>query len=112
MSEIDDLERLKNMKENGALSNYEYEIEKSKILNSTYNEKMQREFTFNSPFAKGSLICAVVSLFVFPYIFGIAAIILAVISFANLEEKKKTAIAGIIIGIIGILWAYNMYMNM
>ena len=112
MSEIDDLEKLRNMKENGTLSDYEYEIEKSKILNSSYNEKVHKQSSFNSPFAKGSLISGVVSLFVFPYIFGIAAIILAIISFTNLEEKKKVAIAGLIVGIIGIIWAYYMYANM
>ena len=45
-------------------------------------------------------------LFILPFIFGIASIILGIIGIARQEEKKAYSIFGIIVGIIGVLWAF------
>ena len=53
-----------------------------------------------------SLVSGIVSIFVLPFIFGIASIILGIIGIARQEEKKAYSIFGIIVGIIGVLWAF------
>lgn len=53
-----------------------------------------------------SLVSWIVSIFVLPFIFGIASIILGIIGIARQEEKKAYSIFGIIVGIIGVLWAF------
>ncbi len=60
----------------------------------------------SNKFSIASLCCGVISFFVFPYIFGIAAIILGIIAISNQEEKKSYGLSGIIIGIIGMLWVF------
>lgn len=113
MGKIEDLEKLQRLKESGAITQIEFEVEKAKILNDVSNlSTNQEKVTTNgkkSPLSIASLACGIVSIFVFPYIFGIGAVILGIIGLANLEEKKNLAIAGIIVGIIGILWAFFAY---
>ena len=60
----------------------------------------------NSSSSTASLICGLVSIFILPFIFGIASIILGIIGISKQEEKKSSAVAGIILGIIGVLWAF------
>lgn len=60
----------------------------------------------NSSMSIASLICGIVSIFILPFIFGLASIILGIVGVSKQEEKKNCAIAGIIIGIISILWSF------
>ena len=60
----------------------------------------------NNANSTASLICGLVSIFVLPFIFGIASIILGIIGISKEEEKKSSAVSGIILGIIGVLWAF------
>lgn len=56
-------------------------------------------------FSIASLACGIVSFFVLPFIFGVASIILGIIGVSNKEEKTTYAVIGIILGIVGVLWA-------
>lgn len=60
----------------------------------------------NSSSSIASLVCGIVSFFILPFIFGIISVILGIIGVSRQEEKKNCAIAGIILGIIGVLWAF------
>ena len=60
----------------------------------------------NNACSIASLVSGIVSIFVLPFIFGIASIILGIIVIARQEEKKAYSIFGIIVGIIGVLWAF------
>ncbi len=62
----------------------------------------------NGSCSVASLICSIVSFFVFPYIFGLAGIILGIIGVSK-QEKTGLAIIGIILSIIGIIWALSYY---
>ena len=53
----------------------------------------------NSKNAMASIICCIVSLFVFPQIFSIISIVFGIISVVNQEDKKFVGILGIIISI-------------
>ena len=53
-----------------------------------------------------SLVCGLISLFVLPFIFGIISIIFGIVGLSKQEEKKVYSIIGIILGVIGILWAF------
>ena len=60
----------------------------------------------NNSSSIASLICGIVSFFVLPFIFGLMGIILGIIGISRQEEKKVCSIAGIIFGIIGVLWSF------
>lgn len=60
----------------------------------------------NNKSSIASFVCGIVSFFVLPFIFGVASIILGIIAISNQEEKKSYAVIGIILGIIGVLWAF------
>ncbi len=60
----------------------------------------------NNSMSIASLICGIVSIFILPFIFGIASIILGIIAISKQEEKKNYAVLGIILGIIGVIWAF------
>lgn len=60
----------------------------------------------NNSSSIASLVCGIVSFFVLPFIFGIASIILGIIGISKQEEKKSCAVGGIILGIVGVLWAF------
>lgn len=60
----------------------------------------------NNTSSIASLVCGIVSLFVLPFIFGIASIILGIVAISKQEEKKNYAIIAILLGIISILWAF------
>lgn len=63
----------------------------------------------NSMYSTASLLSAIVSFFVFPYILGIVAIILGIIGVAKREAKSNQALIGIILAIISIIWAYYYF---
>ena len=63
----------------------------------------------NSTSSIASLICSIVSFFVFPFTFGIAGIILGIIGISKQEEKKNLAVIGVIIGIFSILFTFYAY---
>lgn len=63
----------------------------------------------NGSCSVASLICSIVSFFVFPFIFGIAGIILGIIGISKQEEKKNLAVIGVIIGIFSILFTFYAY---
>lgn len=110
LSVVEDLEKLKALKDNGAITETEFEIEKSKILNSNFSNggsgTDKKEISNNMPLSMASFVCGIVSIFILPFIFGIVAVILGIIGIAKPEEKKVFAISGIIIGILGVLWAF------
>lgn len=62
----------------------------------------------NNSMSIASLICGIVSFFILPFIFGIASIILGIIAISKGEEKKTYAVIGIILGIIGVVWAFYL----
>ena len=61
----------------------------------------------NNSMSIASFICGIVSFFILPFIFGIVSIILGIIAFSRQEEKNGYAAIGIILGIIGVLWAFH-----
>lgn len=60
----------------------------------------------NNATSIASLICGIVSFFILPFIFGLVGVILGIIGISRQEEKKGCAIAGIILGIISVLYAF------
>lgn len=60
----------------------------------------------NNSCSIASLVCGIVSFFILPFIFGVTSVILGIIGISRQEEKKSYAIIGIILGIIGVLWAF------
>lgn len=107
MGKIEDLQKLKQLKENGVLNDVEFEIEKAKILNSDIDNNYNKQInnTNNNALSVASFICGIVSIFILPYLFGIASVILGIIGLAKQEDKKTYSIIGIILGILGVLWA-------
>ncbi len=60
----------------------------------------------DNKFSTASLVCGIISFFIFPFIFGVVSIILGIIAFAKKENKKLFAIIGILLGVVGIIWAF------
>ena len=60
----------------------------------------------NNSMSIASFVCGIVSFFILPFIFGIASIILGIIAISKQEEKKIYGVIGLILGIIGVLWAF------
>ena len=60
----------------------------------------------NNTCSIASLACGIVSIFILPFIFGIASIILGIIGVSRQENKKTFAIIGIVLGIIGVIWSF------
>lgn len=58
--------------------------------------------------AKASLICSIISFFIFPFIFGIIGVVLGVIGISRQEENQVYSLLGIIIGIISVLYAFSV----
>lgn len=58
--------------------------------------------------SKASLICSIVSFFIFPFIFGIIGVVLGVIGISKKEENQIQSLLGIIIGIISVLYAFSV----
>ncbi len=109
MGVVEDLEKLKQLKDNGAITDAEFEIEKSKVLNGNFNNQSSADkhsMNNNSTLSIASFVCGIVSIFILPFVFGIVAVILGIIGISKQEEKKIFSIVGIITGIIGVLWAF------
>lgn len=110
MGVVEDLEKLKQLKDNGTITEIEFEIEKQKVLHSNINNRIDIDKNIkikdNNSLSIASFICSIVSIFILPFIFGIVAIILGIIGISKQEEKKIFSIIGIITGIIGVLWAF------
>lgn len=58
--------------------------------------------------SKASLICSIISFFIFPFIFGIIGVVLGVIGISRQEENQVYSLLGIIIGIISVLYAFSV----
>ncbi len=106
MSKYEDLNRLQTLKENGSLTEAEYEVEKYKILNSTDKQNNKTEGIYIASLVLG--ICS----FLFgavPFIGLILSIISLVIwnkAKKNLSERNETngmVTAGVVLSIIGLL---------
>lgn len=106
MSKYEDLNRLQTLKENGSLTEAEYEVEKYKILNSTDKQNNKTEGIYIASLVLG--ICS----FLFgavPFIGLILSIISLVIwnkAKKNLSERNETngmVTAGLVLSIIGLL---------
>lgn len=55
-----------------------------------------------------SMILGIIGLFIFPLWFGIASTVLGIVGIATagIEKGRGMAIAGLVLGIISILWAF------
>lgn len=106
MSKYEDLNRLQTLKENGSLTEAEYEVEKYKILNSTDKQNNKTEGIYIASLVLG--ICS--------FLFGAVpfiGLILSIISLViwnkaknELKEKNETngmVTAGLVLSIIGLL---------
>lgn len=104
MSRIEDLEKLQQLKESGALTDAEYEVEKSKILNSNEEKKESFNNADKSPTrALTGFILGLSSLIAWLLpIIGYPVSILGII-FSSLglnSSRKGMAIIGLILSII------------
>ncbi len=104
MSKIEDLEKLQQLKESGALTDVEYEVEKSKILNSNEEKKESLNNTDKkSTKALTGFILGLASLIAWLIpIIGYPVSILGII-FSSLglnSSRKGMAITGLILSII------------
>ena len=60
----------------------------------------------NNSKSTASLVCGIVSLFIIPRIFGIAAVILGIMGYSA-EDKKTSAVIGIVLGIFSFLYSFS-----
>lgn len=85
----------------GNTSNYQGNIPNYNVNNSYPNDKITNKF------ALSSLICGLLSIWIFGIPFGITAIILGIIALNTFdlatEKNESFAIAGIIIGVIAVV---------
>ena len=106
MSKYEDLSRLQKLKENGSLTDAEYEVEKYKILNSTDKQANKTEGIYIASLVLG--ICSFL-LGAIPFIGLILSIVSLVIwnkAKNELKEKKETngmVTAGLVLIIIGLI---------
>lgn len=106
MSKYEDLSRLQKLKENGSLTDAEYEVEKYKILNSTDKQANKTEGIYIASLVLG--ICSFL-LGAIPFIGLILSIVSLVIwnkAKNELKEKKETngmVTAGLVLSIIGLI---------
>ncbi len=63
----------------------------------------------NNNLGLASLICGIVSIFIFPFIFGIVGVILGIVGISKQEDKKVYSIIGIILGIFSVLYSFYAY---
>lgn len=104
MSKIEDLQKLKELKDTGALTEAEYEVEKYKVLNS--NEENNSNTMNNNKNSVRALtgfilgLCSLVAWYI-PLI-GFPVTILGIIfsAFGINSNRKGMAIAGLILSII------------
>lgn len=70
MSVVEDLEKLKQLKDSGAITETEFEIEKAKILNGNIsNNGHNTDKNLTSTLSIASFVCGIVSVFILPFIF-------------------------------------------
>ena len=106
MSKYEDLSRLQKLKENGSLTDAEYEVEKYKILNSTDKQANKTEGIYIASLVLG--ICSFL-LGAIPFIGLILSIVSLVIwnkAKNELKEKNETngmVTAGLVLSIIGLI---------
>ena len=117
MSKLDDLEKLNNLKENGAITLQEFEQEKQKILNVTEvdntNENVIRLDIIGIMLSIYSIIYVIASLYAYLGIFVIDLLVSTIISvtalFVSIKAKKqltgksKIPTVGIVCSIIAII---------
>lgn len=106
MSKYEDLSRLQKLKENGSLTDAEYEVEKYKILNSTDKQANKTEGIYIASLVLG--ICSFL-LGAIPFI----GLVLSTVSLViwnkaknELKEKNETngmVTAGLVLSIIGLI---------
>lgn len=103
MSKIDDLQKLKELKDTGVLTDAEYEVEKYKVLNS--NDENYSNSNTNKNSVKGLTgfilgLCSLIAWYI-PLI-GFPVTILGIIfsAFGINSNRKGMAIAGLILSII------------
>ena len=113
MSKYDDLRIIKELKQDGDMTQEEFEIEKQKILSRT-EEIVQKGWGLYAMRAISG-ICSIVfaliglvsgNLLYISIIFGIIAMVLGIVSKKRLKDnndKSKMAITGLITGILGTL---------
>ena len=97
MSKLDDLEKLNNLKENGAITLQEFEQEKQKILNVTEvdntNENVIRLDIIGIILSVYSIIYVIASLYAYLGIFVIDLLVSTIISvtalFVSIKAKKQ-----------------------
>ena len=65
-----------------------------------------------SSYGKTSLICGIISLFIFPVIFGLIVIVLGITGMSKPKENDATtdtsAIIGIVLAVCSILYAFSI----
>ena len=106
MGKYEDLDRLQNLKNNGSITEKEFEIEKYKILNSSETQENRTESIYTVSLVLG--ICS--------FLFGaipFIGLILSIISLVvwnkakkKLDERNETngmVTAGLVLSIIGLL---------
>ena len=101
MSKVEDLERLKKLKDIGAITETEFEVEKQKVLNDDFHE--EKTIDKKATKAMVGFILGLVGIiaWVFPII-GVPVTILGIIFSAlgiNSQNRNK-AIAGLILSIV------------
>lgn len=106
MSKYEDLSRLQKLKENGSLTDAEYEVEKYKILNSTDKQENKTEGIYIACLVLG--ICSFL-LGAIPFIGLILSIVSLVIwnkAKNELKEKNESngmVTAGLVLSVIGLI---------
>lgn len=117
MSKYDQLEKLQSLKEKGALSDIEFEVEKSKILSTTNTQPQtiihQTSSPNNSnqklpnPAATTGLILGLVGIIILPLLLGIIGLVFSGIGLSKSSQEYEgngNAIAGLILGVINLIW--------
>ena len=116
MSKYEQLEKIQQLKESGLLTNEEFIIEKSKILNDAVAPTAQRVAVQSVPLnhdrktngaATASLVLALVGLIIVPMLLGLLAVIFGGVGASKDAKQYRgqgAAVAGLIIGVVDIIW--------
>ncbi len=108
INRIEELEKIKSLKDMGSITETEFEIEKQKILNSEVNNQSRTEGIFIASLILGicSLLFGIIP--ILGLILSIVSLIICIISKRKLKvikQKNGMVTAGIILTIIGLVLA-------
>ncbi len=118
MGKIEDLDKLKKLKDDGSITEKEFEIEKYKILNN-YNDKTNTSTNSTEGIYIASLVLGIITLLlclvpILGLILAIISLIICIMAKKRVEQtgtENKLVTVGLILAIIGLLVTALMHIG-